>query len=132
MAIEALHQWLRRGDARARTLAGCRIAQRQRHLLIGREAGRISLAPVAIAAGESVLWDNRFEVSIAEADGPCQILPVKGLKLDRNPDIPAFVQEGLPAILVEGEVVAVPGLGFLGKSAPKGLGASAEFHKIGL
>jgi tRNA(Ile)-lysidine synthase len=132
MAVEAFHHWLRRGDARSRTLAGCRIAQRQRHLLIGREAGRISATPVDIAAGESLLWDNRFEVTIAGADAPCQILPVKGLKLDRNPHIPAFVQESLPAILIGGEVVAVPGLGFLGKSAPKGLGASAEFHKIGL
>lgn len=132
MAVEALHHWLRRGDARARTLAGCRIAQRQRHLLIGREAGRISQAPVDIAAGESVRWDNRFDVSVAAVDGRCQILPVKALKLARNPHIPAFVQEGLPAILVEGEVAAVPGLGFLGKSAPKGMRASAEFHKIGL
>ncbi len=132
MAVEALYQWLRRGESQARTLAGCRVAQRQRHLLIGREAGRISAEPVAVAPGESVLWDNRFKVSIAGADRPCEILPVRGLKVVRNPHIPAFVQDGLPAILIEGEVAAVPGLGFVGQSAPKGLRAQAEFHKIGL
>jgi tRNA(Ile)-lysidine synthase len=132
MAVETLLQWLRRGESQGRTLAGCRIAQRQRQILIGREAGRISVAPVALAPGESVLWDNRFRVSIAAADKQCEILPVRGLKLARNPHIPAFVQEGLPAILVDREIAAVPGLGFLAESAPAGLEPRAEFSKIGL
>lgn len=132
MAVEALHQWLRREDSQARTLAGCRIAQRKRHLLIGREAGRISRAPVAIAPGQSVVWDNRFKVSIGAADRPCAIVPVRGLQVSRNPAIPAFVQDGLPAILAGGEIAAIPGLDYLGQSAPRGLRAAAEFQKIGL
>jgi tRNA(Ile)-lysidine synthase len=132
MALEALQRWLRQGDAKARTLAGCRIAQRRRQLLIGREAGRISRAPVAIAGGESVLWDNRFRVSIGRSEAPCTIVPVAALKLSRNPAIPAFVQASLPAILSQGEVVAVPSLGIVGQAVPAGLQPRAEFQKIGL
>jgi tRNA(Ile)-lysidine synthase len=131
MAVEALHHWLRRGEIQARTLAGCRIAQRKRHLLIGREAGRISEAPVAIRPGETILWDNRFRVSITGGK-PCEIVPARVLKLARNPDIPAFVQDSLPAILAQGEIAALPSLGIVGKSTAAGLQAVAEFQKIGL
>jgi tRNA(Ile)-lysidine synthase len=132
MAVEALQRWLGQSEAKPRTLAGCRIAQRKRHLLVGREAGRISREPVAIGAGQSVLWDNRFRVSIGRTERPCAIVPVRELKLARDPHIPAFVQESLPAILSQGEIAAVPSLGFVGKTAPTGLQATAEFQKIGL
>jgi tRNA(Ile)-lysidine synthase len=132
MAVEALQSWLRRGESQVRTLAGCRIARRRSHLLIGREAGRISAKPVAIAAGQSVLWDNRFTVSITGADRSYTIVPVRALKLARQGDIPAFVRDGLPAILSQGEIAAVPSLGIMGKAAPPGLRAHAEFRKIGL
>jgi tRNA(Ile)-lysidine synthase len=132
MAVEALQAWLSRGESQVRTLAGCRIARRKSHLLIGREAGRISARPVAITAGQIVLWDNRFTVSIAGSDHPCAIVPARTLKLARQTDIPAFVQDGLPAIVVQGEIAAVPSLGILGKAAPPGLRAQAEFRKFGL
>jgi tRNA(Ile)-lysidine synthase len=132
MAVEALHHWLRRGGAEARTLAGCRLAQRKRHLLIGREAGRISRIPVLLAAGRSLIWDNRFRISIGPLAPDVAILPVQGLKVARNPNIPAFVQDGLPALLVEGEIAAIPSLSYVGQSAPPGLRAVAEFQKIGL
>ncbi len=131
IAVEALHHWLRRGGTEARTLAGCRLAQRKRHLLIGREAGRICRTPVALAAGASLLWDNRFRISIGPAAPDVAILPVKGLKVARNPDIPAFVQDSLPALLIGGEIAAVPSLSYVGQSAPPGLQAAAEFQKIG-
>ena len=132
MAVEALQAWLRRGESQARTLAGCRIARRKRHLLIGREAGRISPEPVAIAPGQSILWDNRFTVSIGGTDRPCAIVPVRTLRLARHRDLPAFVQESLPAILTQGEFAAVPSLGIVGKAAPPGFRPLVEFQKIGL
>lgn len=132
MAVETLHHWLRTGGTQARTLAGCRIALRQRHLLIGREAGRISRTPVLLAPGHSVLWDNRFRISIGQVDRDVAILPVLGLKVTRNPELPAFVQDGLPAMLLEGEIAAIPSLGYLGQSVPLGLQAEVEFQKIGL
>lgn len=132
MAVEALQEWLKRGEARVRTLAGCRVARRKSHLLIGREAGRIAPGPVAIANGQRVLWDNRFMVEVTGAERPCDIVPSRMLKLPRQGDIPAFVQEGLPAILAQGELAAVPSLGIVGKAAPPGLQARAEFQKIGL
>ena len=131
MAVEALHHWLKSGGTEARTLAGCRLAQRKRHLLIGREAGRISRSPVALAAGESLLWDNRFRISIGPAASGVAILPVQGLKVARNPNIPAFVQDSLPALLIAGEIAAIPSLSYVGQSAPPGLRAVAEFQKIG-
>lgn len=132
-AIEALHLWLRRGERKTRTLAGCRIAPRQRQLLIGREAGRISGEPIAIAPGQSLVWDNRFQVSIGPATArPCWIVPVRGLKVARNPGLPAFVQDSLPAILAGDEIAAIPSLGWLGQSAPAGLQPRVEFQKIGL
>jgi hypothetical protein len=54
------------------------------------------------------------------------------LKLARNPDIPAFVQEGLPVLLAENEIAAIPTLGKLGQSGRIGLQATAEFQNIGL
>ena len=132
VAVEALQHWLRGGESQARTLSGCRIARRKRHILIGREPGRISAQPVAITEGQSLLWDNRFTVCLAGADRPCAIVPVKAIKLARHGDVPAFVQESLPAVLVEGKIAAVPSLGIVGKAAPPGLRASADFRKIGL
>lgn len=132
MAVEALCHWLRRGEVQARTLSGCRIAQRKRQLLIGREAGRISRAPVAIQPGESILWDNRFRISVAGTGKPCEIVPARGLKLARNADIPAFVQDSLPVLLAENEIAAIPALGNLAQSGRIGLQATAEFQNIGL
>ncbi|QIG46862.1 tRNA lysidine(34) synthetase TilS [Nordella sp. HKS 07] len=132
MAVEALHHRLRQSGSEARTLAGCRIALRQRHLLIGREAGRISRTPVLLAPGQSVLWDNRFKISVGQACRDVVILPVLGLKVPRNPAIPAFVQDGLPALLQAGEIAAVPSIGYLGQTVSPGLQAQAEFQKIDL
>lgn len=125
MAVEALQAWLGRQESAARTLAGCRVVRRQRQLLIGREAGRISQAPVAIEPGQSLIWDNRFRVSVG-GGSPCAIVPAGGLKLARRRDLPAFVQDGLPVILARGEIVAVPFLGI------EGVQAQVEFRKIGL
>jgi tRNA(Ile)-lysidine synthase len=132
IAVEALLRWLKRGESQARTLGGCRIALRKSHFLIGREAGRIREAPVAITPRQSVTWDNRFMVSIRGTDLACAIVPARGLALARNRDIPAFVQDSLPAIMAKGEIVAVPSLGVVGVKAPPGLQAEAEFQKIGL
>ncbi|MGE0007546.1 MAG: tRNA lysidine(34) synthetase TilS [Parvibaculaceae bacterium] len=131
-AVEALEHWLRRGESRARTLAGCRIARRRHHILIGREAGRIDPEPVAITPGQSVLWDRRFTVSLAGADRPCAIVPVRVLDLARRGDIPAFVQESLPAVMDGRDIAAVPALGIVGKSMRPGLEVRADFHKNGL
>lgn len=132
MAVEALHRRLRQNGSEARTLAGCRIAPRRRHLLIGREAGRISRTPVLLVPGRSVLWDNRFRISSGETGRDVAIVPVLGLKVPRNPAIPAFVQEGLPALLVAGEIAAVPSLGYVGQTVSPDLRAQAEFQKIDL
>lgn len=131
MAVEALHHWLKGGGTQARTLAGCLLAPRKRHLLIGREAGRISQTPVLLRPGQSLLWDNRFRVSIGPGDREVAVRPVHGLNVARNPDIPAFVQDGLPALMFGPEIAAIPSLSYVGQSAPPGLQAVAEFRKIG-
>ena len=63
---------------------------------------------------------------------PCEIVPARGLKLVRNRDIPAFVQESLPVLLAENEIAAIPALGNLGQSGWIGLQVTAEFQNIGL
>src|SRR4029079_11064267 len=131
MAVEALQVWLKRGESRVRTLAGCRIARRKSHLLVGREAGRINPTPVAISHGQKVLWDNRFTVSISGSDSSCVIVPARTLELARQGDIAAFVQHCFPAIWSQGELAAVPSLVIIGKAAPPGLRARAEFRKFG-
>ena len=68
------------GGEPARTLAGCRIARRTRHLLIGREPGRIARAG-SIAAGQACSGTTALRSTLAATDRACTIVPVRLLKL---------------------------------------------------
>ncbi len=114
-----LAAWLSIGEVGRRTLGGALIARRQKVLLIGREAGRIDETRVLVPPAGKLLWDGRFEV---RAEAGTHVVPVRCLEgLPRRRDIPAFVQNGLPAVVGAGGVVAVPHLGV-------GSGAEAEFR----
>lgn len=117
--LEHLAAWLSIGEVGRRTLGGALIAQRQKVLLIGREAGRIDETQVLVPPAGKLLWDGRFEV---RAEAGVHVVPVRCLQgIPRRRDIPAFVQDGLPAVVAAGGVVAVPHLGV-------GSGAEAEFR----
>jgi tRNA(Ile)-lysidine synthase len=128
LAVEALHGWIAGEEGAARTLAGCRIVRRKRDIVIGREPGRLDRHPAPLGAGQAHLWDNRFAVAVGGTDRPCAIMPAGAFAaLPRSKDLPAFVQATLPAILIDGELAAVPALGFRSASAPPGFSAVAAF-----
>ena len=65
--LERLYDRLCAGLERGATLGGCRLLPRRDHLLVTREAA--SIAAVELAPGDSLLWDGRFEVSLARRSG---------------------------------------------------------------
>jgi tRNA(Ile)-lysidine synthase len=115
--LQLLAAWVESGGSR-RTLGGAMIVRRKASLLAGREPGRIDATPVAVPSGGEIVWDGRFAVI---ASGGAVVVPVRDLHyLPRRRDIPAFVQQGLPAVTRDGRLLAVPQLGV-------GRGASARF-----
>jgi hypothetical protein len=103
-----------------RTLGGAVLARRQASVLIGREWARISPVPVIVPDAGEVLWDGRF---LVRAPANSQIVPVGSLKaVARREDIPSFVQQSLPAVLLGDGGVAIPHLGL-------GSGVSAKFMR---
>jgi tRNA(Ile)-lysidine synthase len=108
-------QLLVAGFETKRTLGGAIIAPRKTHFLVGREPGRIDQTPIEVPPSGEVTWDHRFEVrappgSLVMAAGQVPDLP-------RNPALPRFVQESLPAIRLPDLALVVPNLG---------IGAGAE------
>jgi hypothetical protein len=89
-------------------------------VLIGREWGRISPVPAIVPESGEVLWDGRF---LVRAPANSQIVPVGSLKaVARRGDIPSFVQQSLPAVLLGDGGVAIPQLS-------PGSGVSAKFMR---
>ena len=128
LAVEALYTWITDAEGTARTLAGCRIVKRKRHILIGREPGRLGREPAPLEAGGARLWDNRFVIAVGGTDRPCAVMPAGTLAgVPRDSGLPAFVQATLPAILIDGELAAIPALGFRSARVPAGFSAVAAF-----
>jgi tRNA(Ile)-lysidine synthase len=105
----SLLAWLMAAGCNRRVLGGAVFVKQQNRILVGREPGRINTAPSPIPEAGEIVWDGRFRVV-----GPvgAAVVPVAVLsKLTRRKDIPAFIQAGLPAVLRENRVLAVPHLG---------------------
>jgi tRNA(Ile)-lysidine synthase len=125
---EALSRWLDQETGAARTLGGCRIVRRPTGLLFGREPGRISPEPIPVPRSGILRWDNRFDIAAAEGRADIAIVAAgRAGKVARRPDLPAFVQAGLPAVLLAGELAAIPSLGLTTEAAPPGFKVSATF-----
>ena len=101
--------------SRARTLGGCRFVPWRGQVLVLRERTAES-APVALAAGASLVWDGRFGV-----DMPAQVgtLTLGYLGSDRPPEdepkrsgLPPLVGPALPALWDERGLAAVPHPGY--------------------
>ncbi len=102
-----------------RTLAGCRVLGRKTGVLICREVAAIR-EPLLRASGE-IFWDNRFRMRFPDG-GKAEIQPLgRAGWLDivsvmpelKKARIPAAVRPSLPAICRNGQVLAVPHLGFI-------------------
>jgi tRNA(Ile)-lysidine synthase len=125
---ENLLPWVDRDAGQARTLGGCRIVRRRTSLLFGREPGRISLDAVPMPRSGRLNWDNRFDISVEGPNAQIAVVPAHlAGKMERRPDLPAFVQASLPAVLVEGRLAVIPNLGFRTPDAPPDLAVSATF-----
>ena len=111
--LDHLSKWIMGQGLSRRTLGGAVLACRQTSVLIGREWGRISPLPVAVSDSGEVLWDGRF---LVRAPPKTQVVPVGTLQgVARREDIPNFVQQSLPAVLLGDGGVVIPNLG-LGQS----------------
>jgi tRNA(Ile)-lysidine synthase len=110
--LERLESWFSTDGppGKRATLGGCQIAVRKSSFLLGREPGRIDRTPLPLAPGRSELWDGRFEVRV---DRPgLSVVPAGALRgMARKPDLPAFVQAGLPALCSDEKPIWVFGLG---------------------
>jgi hypothetical protein len=86
-------------------------------LLIGREPGRIDAAPQIVPESGELLWDHRF---LVQAPPGSQVVPAAAVAgVARRADIPAFVQNSLPAVFLKGQILCIPHLGI-------GSGATTE------
>lgn len=127
--VAALLPWFAgKGDAPSVTLARCRCLRRQGRVVICRENRRLP-APMALAAGERIWWDERFSIVAAGAEGADGAAPLEGLTLAplgregwaevvaaapdlRRTAVPHPVCLGLPAVRDPQGVREVPFVGY--------------------
>lgn len=105
--LERLVARLRSGETFVATLAGARIVADEAGVLFVREAGeggRSGLSPLVLAAGETGVWDGRYEITTHA--GPTAIRPLGGLASRLPADesralkgFPAAVRPVLPAVV---------------------------------
>lgn len=120
--------WIVRADGpRGRTVGGCRLQRRDSgDILAAREEEvLLSVAPaVPITAGETILWDRRFQVALPEdaGAGPFEVraLGLEGLKQVEGkatmpPIEPNRIGRTLPAIWKGDQLQSAPLLGFHGQ-----------------
>lgn len=105
------------GEAFAAVLAGARIEAKGGEARLYREAGeagRGGLEPLGLAAGETAVWDGRYEIT---SQGAAEVRALAGLSRrlpdDQRQRLAAFApaaRRALPA-LIQGETVTCPLLG---------------------
>jgi tRNA(Ile)-lysidine synthase len=110
---------LRGSEPVVASLAGARVTAEPEMVQITREAGerrRAGLQPLALAPGETMVWDGRFEVTA----GPpgLAVQPLAGLTRRLPPDqqrtltgIPASARPALPAVVDGSGAATSPVLG---------------------
>lgn len=106
----------------SRTLGGCRLIGRaDGTILVCREMRDVA-GPVPVEAAGETVWDGRFAIRATGAAAGLQV----GAAGKSNPEpvravlsaLPAPVRPTVPALLRDGEAVALPLLGWRGASAP--------------
>ena len=107
--LDHLARWIMGQDLSRRTLGGAVLACRKASVLIGREWARISPVSTPVPGTGEVMWDGRF---LVQAPPRSQIVPVGSLHgVARRADIPSFVQQSLPAVLLGNGEAVIPHLG---------------------
>jgi tRNA(Ile)-lysidine synthase len=123
--VEAALRWIREAEGVAgRTLGGCRLARRaDGAILVAREDAAIERGnPVErIRAGQTVLWDGRFSVTMPDSVGPGEFevkaVGMRGLldipgEAGFPPHEPRRVAAACPGIWQADRLVSAPNLGF--------------------
>lgn len=106
--LDYLAKWIMGQGISRRTLGGAMLACRQSSVLIGREWARISPDPVVVPDSGETPWDGRF---LIKAPPKAQIVPVGCLRdVARREEIPSFVQQSLPAVLLGHGGIVIPHL----------------------
>jgi tRNA(Ile)-lysidine synthase len=113
-AVAALLSRLRGPGPVVATLAGARMDAGHDRVLIGRDPGRRGLPRASVRAGDTVLWDGRFEITAA-ADG--DLLSAAGLARrlpapdrERLRLAPAWVRPTLPVLAGADGALSLPGV----------------------
>ncbi len=111
--LDRLVQRVNSGEGFTATLAGARV-EAGADVLVCRDAGetaRGGLAPLALSAGETGVWDGRWEV--AAGDTSLTVVALKGLAAGLSPDqrarlarMPAPARPALPLLLRHGAAPA--------------------------
>jgi tRNA(Ile)-lysidine synthase len=110
-------------DFAGASLAGCIVRSWQGRMLVCREPKRIA-PPQPLAEGVWQRWDGRF---MARASGANESLTIgalgsqfyTALRRGRDVPVPAVAGAGLPAIRLDGRVVAVPSIGWAESDCPE-------------
>ncbi len=116
--LESITDWIALGGQSRRTLGGAVVACRKASIMVGREPGRILREPMIVPESGKMRWDGRFDIDGLPGSKVVPVASCKGLA--RRKDLPAFVQAGLPAILMADGSVIAPNLHI-------GTGAAAIF-----
>ncbi len=126
--IEALQATLTSTKVfRSMTLGGCIISLNEEELQIYREPGREPLPELDLLPGQEMIWDQRFQVSVASADSDtdaCQVTRVRPLDAttfaairgDLAADyasVSAQVAQTLPSFWRGDQLLALPTLEFM-------------------
>lgn len=106
--LEILSAALSPGRNTRRTLGGAIVAARSKHLLIGREPGRIDPHPLPLVDG--MVWDRRFLIR-APRNAGLTVAPAPRLPRETRREIPDFVCRSLPAVFEGKTLIAIPNLG---------------------
>ncbi|HEY1431156.1 MAG TPA: tRNA lysidine(34) synthetase TilS [Stellaceae bacterium] len=119
--IARLREVLVGGGQRGHTLGGCRFTRWRGQILVTRELAKAA-PPLRLLAGESIVWDRRFEVVTPQGDTGPFTIGCLGLseipRLDRTllhatrAGLPRLLLPVLPAVWDEKGLAGVTHLGY--------------------
>ncbi|MDP2213382.1 tRNA lysidine(34) synthetase TilS [Phenylobacterium sp.] len=110
--LERLVVRLRSGEAFTATLAGARIASDGATAVFTRDPGRAGLPEVALAPGQPVVWDGRFEI-LSDRPGTVRALGGLSRRLPKAQQaalraLPATIRPTLPVMVSRDGAVSCP------------------------
>jgi tRNA(Ile)-lysidine synthase len=126
-SLERLYRELPDGLAGGRTLGGCRLLPKARHVLVCREPAAVT-ARERLEPGRCLLWDGRFVVTMP-ADAPADLIvaaiggegTMQFAADNGGGDLPAVVRVTLPGLFDGAGLAAVPAVGWRRPDVDAGL-----------